>query len=307
MDPILALVEIPKISLAAEELFHIGPLKFTNSNLMMFIVMIGLSIFLITSTRKLSVVPGRRQAFVELIVESLRNFVVSTSGNPRLSRNIYPLMTTLFLFIICANYSGLLPGVGNSIVVHHEVAVPAAEVAEFRQLTPTERETRHIVEHDGNLYEREDFPLLRSPNADLNMTLAMAIIIVVLVQIVGIQTNGVGGYLSEFKNPLAIVEVFSRILSLSMRLFGNVFGGEVLVTVMYALTYAFVPAFFLAIEIFFGGIQAFVFITLSTIYLALAATAHHGGHDAAQSDAHGEHHGEGLVTEGAAAPLAGGD
>lgn len=306
MDPMFALVEIPKISLAAEELFRIGPLKFTNSNLTMFVVMIALATFLITSTRKLSMIPGRRQAFLELIIESLRNFVVSTSGNPRLSRNIFPLIATLFLFIICANYVGVLPGVGHAIHVAKEYPVPAAELAAVQRMTPEQRKTAHIVVHEGKFYEDLEVPLFRSPNADLNMTLAMAIIVVVLVQIVGIQANGVGGYLSEFKNPLAILEVFSRILSLGMRLFGNVFGGEVLITVMYALTFAFVPAFFLLIEIFFGGIQAFVFITLTTIYLAMAATPHHAaGHGA--KDAHGEHHGEGLVTEGAAAPLAGGD
>lgn len=307
MDLFLAQIEIPEISIAAEELFTVGPVKFTNSNLTMFVVMAALSIFLITSTRKLTMIPGRRQAFVELIVESLRNFVVSTSGNANLSRRIFPLMTTLFLFIICANYVGILPGVGHAIYVNKEYPVKAAELAEVQTLTPAQLKERHIVIHEGKFYEEHEVPLFRSPNADLNMTLAMSIIVVVLVQVVGIQTNGVGGYLSEFKNPLAILEVFSRILSLSMRLFGNVFGGEVLVTVMYALTYTLVPAFFLAIELFFGGIQAFVFITLSTIYLALAATSHHGAAHGAHDAAHDGHRGEAGVTERAAAPLAGGD
>ncbi len=306
MDFMLLFVypEIPKISLAAEELFSVGPVKFTNSNLMMFIVMIAVSVFLIGSTRKLTTIPGRRQAFVELMVESLRNFTAATSGNARLSRNIFPLVTTLFVFILCANYSGLLPGVG-SITLKKDVHVPAS--VDVAALSPEEIKAEHIIQKEGvYYYHDEKIPLLRSPNADLNMTLALAVIVVILVQIIGIQTNGVGGYLSEFKNPLAFVEVFSRILSLSMRLFGNVFGGEVLVTVMYALTYAFVPALFLLIELFFGAVQAFVFITLTIIYLALAATTHHGGHEA-HEEAHESPRGEGLVSDRAAAPLAGGD
>ncbi len=113
------------------------------------------------------------------------------------------------------------------------------------------------------------------------MTLALALIVMVLVQYYGIQANG-AGYFREFRNPMAIIELFSRILSLSLRLFGNIFGGEVLVTVMYALTFVLVPTLFLFLELFFGFIQALVFVVLTIIFISLAATEHHGGGHAAE-------------------------
>jgi F-type H+-transporting ATPase subunit a len=105
----------------------------------------------------------------------------------------------------------------------------------------------------------------------------------VLVQVAGIQAQGVGGYLKELLTPiplapLHIIGEFARILSLSFRLFGNVFGGEVLVTVMYSLTYVLIPTVFLGLEIFFGAIQALIFTVLTVIYFSLAV-AGHGGHD----------------------------
>lgn len=302
MDPIFA-ISIPKISLAAEELFHIGPLQITNANLTMLIVMIAIAVFFITSTRKLSMVPGRRQALVEFSVESLLNFTTATSGNPRLARKIFPLIFTLFVFILCANYAGLLPGVG-SIYVKKDVPVPAT--VSVAQLTPAERQAEDIIQKsDGKFYYHDEkVPIFRAPNADLNMTLAMALIVTVLVQYYGIQANG-AGYFREFKNPMAVIEVFSRILSLSLRLFGNIFGGEVLVTVMYALTFVFVPTLFLVLELFFGFIQALVFAVLTIIFISLAATEHeggHGAHDGSEPDERSP-----IATDLAAAPLGGGD
>lgn len=301
MDPMFA-ITIPKISLAPEELFHIGPLQITNSNLTMLIVMIAIAVFFIVSTRKLSTIPGRRQALVEFTIESLMNFTTSTSGNPRLARKIFPLIVTLFVFILCANYSGLLPGVG-SIYVKKDVPVPAS--VSVAQLTPAERQTEDIIQKsDGKFYYHDEkVPIFRSPNADLNMTLAMALIVTVLVQYYGIQANG-AGYFREFKNPMAIIELFSRVLSLSLRLFGNIFGGEVLVTVMYALTFVLVPTLFLFLELFFGFIQALVFVVLTIIFISLAATEHEGGHGAHD----GEHDERSpIATDLAAAPLGGGD
>ncbi len=302
MGPMFA-ISIPTISLAPEELFHIGPLQITNSNLVMMIVIIAIAVFFITSTRKLTTVPGRRQALVEYTVESLLSFTVSTSGNAKLARKIFPLIVTLFVFILCANYSGLLPGVG-SIYITKDVPVPASVAV--AQLTPEERQTEHVIQKgDGKYYyQGEHVPIFRSPNADLNMTLALALIVMVLVQYYGIRANGVG-YFREFRNPMAIIELFSRTLSLSLRLFGNIFGGEVLVTVMYALTFVLVPTLFLFLELFFGFIQALVFVVLTIIFISLAATEHHGGGHAAAS---GEHDLRSpIADELSAAPLGGGD
>lgn len=274
-------ISIPRVSLPAEELFKIGPLEITNSNLTMMIVMVAIFIFFITIVRKLAIVPGRRQALAELAVDGLLGFTVSTAGSRSLGRRIFPLAATLFIFILCANYSGLLPGVG-SIYIKKDVLIEQSAVG---GLKPEEKE-RLITKEDGKQYlHDEEVPIFRSPNADLNMTLAMALIVVVLVQYLGIRSHGPGGYIKElftpaFLGPIHIIGELSRIISLAFRLFGNIFGGEVLVTMMYALTFVLIPTIFLGLELFFGLIQALIFTILTIIYVQLAVSGH--------GDAHGE-------------------
>jgi F-type H+-transporting ATPase subunit a len=284
MGPIIA-ITIPKISLPAEELFHIGPVKITNSNLMMLIVMVALVVFFALATRKLAVVPGRRQAFVESAIEGLLGFTTSTAGDRHLARRIFPLIATLFIFILVANYSGLLPGIG-SIYIHKDVPVTGTTVATMSAADKAKENIQQLP--DGTFVAKDEkVPLFRSPNADLNMTLGMALIVVVLVQVMGVRSHGLGGYLKElatpaFLTPIHIIGELSRVISLSFRLFGNIFGGEVLVTVMYALTYLIIPTVFLGLEVFFGAIQALLFSVLTIIYISLAV----GGHGEAQVEAH---------------------
>ncbi|MFT4037853.1 MAG: FoF1 ATP synthase subunit a, partial [Thermomicrobiales bacterium] len=149
-------------------------------------------------------------------------------------------------------------------------------------------------------------PLFRAPNADLNMTLAMALVTFTTIQVAGIRAHGVGGRIKHmadppFLFPIEVVSEFGRIISLSARLFGNVFAGEVLLGVMYALANAvkiaiiplFVPVIFIFLELLFGTIQALVFALLTAIYVTMAGgdsghgdEAHGHGHDA-----EGDHHG----------------
>jgi F-type H+-transporting ATPase subunit a len=278
MDTVFA-INIPHVSLPAEELFKIGPLEITNSNLTMIIVMAAIVIFFITVVRKLAIVPGRRQALAELAVDGLLGFTTTTAGSKRLGRRIFPLAATLFIFILCANYSGLLPGVG-SIYIKKDVAVDVAAVA---NLKPEEKD-RLITKADGMQYlHDEEVPIFRSPNADLNMTIAMALIVVVLVQYMGIRAHGPFGYIKElftpvFLGPIHIIGELSRIISLAFRLFGNIFGGEVLVTMMYALTFVLIPTLFLGLELLFGLIQALVFTILTIIYIQLAVAGHGDSH-----------------------------
>ncbi|MCC6945098.1 MAG: F0F1 ATP synthase subunit A, partial [Thermomicrobiales bacterium] len=139
-------------------------------------------------------------------------------------------------------------------------------------------------------------PFLRPPTADLNMTLAMALVTFVAVQVYGIRAHGVVGRLKHmadppFLFPIELISEFSRIISLSARLFGNVFAGEALLGVMYAIGAKvsiavipiFVPVIFLFLELMFGTIQALVFAMLTLIYIAVAA-AH--GHDDEHEDEH---------------------
>lgn len=281
-------INIPRVSLPAEELFKIGPLEITNSNLTMAVVMAAILIFFILVVRKLSIIPGRRQALAELTVDGLLGFTISTAGSRSLGRKIFPLAATLFIFILCANYSGLLPGVG-SIYIKKDVVVTPSEVSSLT----AEQQKRVIKKADGLQYlHDEQVPIFRSPNADLNMTIGMALIVVILVQYLGIRSHGPGGYLKElftpvFLGPIHIIGEISRIISLSFRLFGNIFGGEVLVTMMYALTFVVIPTVFLGLELLFGLIQALIFTILTIIYIQLAVVGHgdaHGDEEAEHED-----------------------
>ena len=153
--------------------------------------------------------------------------------------------------------------------------------------------TQHLVSLQEEAAEEEHeevlVPFLRPPTADLNMTLAMALITFTAVQIYGIRAHGFVGRLKHmadppFLFPIEVISELSRIISLSARLFGNVFAGEALLAVMYAISAkAFfvvlpvvVPVIFIFLELMFGTIQALVFAMLTLIYIAVAA-AH--GHD----------------------------
>jgi F-type H+-transporting ATPase subunit a len=262
--------------LAPEELFSIGPVHVTNSMFTTLLVVLFVSLLAIWLTRRMQLIPNGRQNFLEVIVEGLLGLIESAAGH-RVGRIILPLIGTLFVYIVAANWFALLPGVGT-ILYHGE----------------------------------HDVPLLRAPNSDYNMTFAMALLTIVIVQVAGFAAHGFGGHLKEYRNPFNIIDEFARLLSLSVRLFANVFAGEVLVGVMLALSFlaleyflffAFaVPAMFLALEVFFGAIQALVFALLSLIYISLAVGGHGEGHDVEHdaSVAHADDQAAPLTQESAA-------
>jgi F-type H+-transporting ATPase subunit a len=132
-------------------------------------------------------------------------------------------------------------------------------------------------------------PGFESPNSNLSITAAMAIIVFVLCQALAIKTNGLGGYLKEFviPNPLHILTELSRPLSLSLRLFGNIYAGGVLVHTLLAIA-PFITFMFLGLELFVGAVQALIFTMLSLVFLTIAVTPHHGheAHEEAHAAAH---------------------
>ncbi|MEA2527641.1 MAG: F-type H+-transporting ATPase subunit a [Thermomicrobiales bacterium] len=302
------------VELAAEKLFSIGPITFTNSMLMMFIVMGLLLIIFSSIARKAQTVPSRGQGVIELIVEFLLGLVEGTAGRG-LGRRIFPLIAGLFIFIAFSNYSGLLPGVGTIGYWHKESTAETANVQTddhgteattgeeaAKEETTTGTEAINVDSEGGDAAHAEEHhkvlvPFLRAPNADLNMTLAMALITFLVVQVVGIQAHGVGGRIKHMASPwwifpLEVIQEFARIVSLSFRLFGNIFAGEVLLAVMYAMAAAIkialipvlFPVVFLFLEVLFGTIQALVFALLTLIYITLAASGHD---DHAEEHAHG--------------------
>src|SRR5215203_2116136 len=177
------------VEIAAETLFHLGPIPVTNSMLTMVAIMVLiLGVFTLVA-RRAQLVPGRTQGYVELIVDYLIGLVDGTAGK-RNGRRIFPLVAGLFIFILFSNLSGLFPGVGSIGVwreeeVEEESSAAAVEPSTTRQWAqegegeadPAEIEGEETAAHDeGEEHHEVLVPLLRPPTADLNMTLAMALV-----------------------------------------------------------------------------------------------------------------------------------
>ena len=261
------------VSIKPETLFEIGPLHFTNSFLTMLLVMGFLLVVGILVARSATLVPTHGQSIFEMAAEFILGLVGSAAGRD-VGRRIFPLIGGLFIFIIVANYAGLLPGVGT-IGVYKEEEEDHAQVAAVASYVAAEEEGHGEVL----------VPFFRSPSADLNMTLAMSTFVVIVVQIAGIMAFGVVGRIKHMADPwwlfpLEVIQELARIVSLGFRLFGNIFAGEVLIAVMVAFgaaTYfilAPVTTVFLFLEVLFGFVQALVFALLTLIYLALATSGH---------------------------------
>jgi F-type H+-transporting ATPase subunit a len=248
------------VSIKAETLFSIGPFKVTNSMIGALLASAILLVLAWLFTRRQSLIPGRLQGLIELPVEWLGGIV---AGSTSRWRGYVSLILAFFLMILTANWLGLLPGVGTIGVMH----------------------------------EHELVPFVRPASADLNFTLGLAIVSFVVFVWWGVRINGVGGYLKELVGeprymaplmfPIHTISELSRLVSLSMRLFGNVFAGEVLLATMLALTTAavfvlplafFVPAIFLGLELLFGLVQALVFALLAMTYITMAIAEHEGAH-----------------------------
>jgi F-type H+-transporting ATPase subunit a len=245
----------PLVPLSAEPVFHIGPLAVTNSMFFGFATAIAVLIIFTLAAKRTQLHPVSKFAFlVETLIEFLFNVAHENFGDRKRAAKHLPLLVTLFTFILISNLSGLIPGVG-SIVTQ----------------TPT-----------GQV------PLLRAFTTDLNGTLALAVLTIGLVQFYAIKELGIVAHLKHYftdkpYNPmnlfLGCIEVMSefiRILTLSMRLFGVIYAGEVLIHAVGELAgnfgwAAMVPAYLM--EIFFCLIQAYIFVMLTTVYLSIA-TAH---------------------------------
>lgn len=253
-------------TLASEIIGHIGSFEIRNTMLMAWIAMAILAIAAVSlKMTKYKRVPGRFQAMMEMIVEGLFNFCDSILQDKRITRIAFPLVATLFLFILLSNWMGILPGVGS---------ITVAEM------------------HNGELLR---FPLLRSMNADVNVTLAFSLISVIFTQVLGVVTIGILPYLSKYfvapwKKPyligtfvgiLEFIGEFARLVSFTFRLFGNIFAGEVLLVVTFFFVPYIMPIPFLGMELFVGVIQALVFAMLTLVFIKMAVTAHdHGDHQA---------------------------
>jgi F-type H+-transporting ATPase subunit a len=291
------------VELAAETLWEVGPVHITNSMFMMFVVMALILIVFTLIARGARFIPGRAQSVVEMIVEFILDLVEGTAGR-RIGRRIFPLVSGIFIFILFANFSGLLPGVGT-ITLDKGDDSHAEETALVAQAdTESEADEHAATDDHGEAAAGEEehhstaVPIMRPPTADLNMTLAMSLLTFVVVQIAGVSAHGIGGRIKHmadppFLFPIEVISELSRIISLAARLFGNVFAGEVLLGVMYGMANAIkialvpvvFPVVFIFLEVLFGTIQALVFALLTLIYITLAA-AGHDDHEHDETHAH---------------------
>ncbi|MEK9151619.1 MAG: F0F1 ATP synthase subunit A [Patescibacteria group bacterium] len=243
-----------EISIAAEKLFSIGSFPVTNALLIGFLVSVFLVIVTQIAARKMKLIPRGVQNIFEIIFEGLLSFIESVLQDKAQSRKFFPLIATIFLFVLFSNWIGLLPGMGTIGL-------------------------SHMKEGQATI-----IPFLRSTSADLNFTIALSLMVVLTIQFSGIMALGIVKYgkkffVSPFRKPygigmvmglLELVSEFAKLLSFSFRLFGNVFAGEILLTVMLHLVPYFIPLPFLFLEIFVGLIQAAVFAMLTLVFLKMA-------------------------------------
>ncbi len=242
------------ISINAEPLFELAGIPITNSIVVTWVVSALLILFAFSVSRvlKLGGKLSRLQLISEMMIEGLHNLVLGIAGTAK-ARLFFPLVATFFLFIIVSNWSGILPGAGT-------------------------------IGINRMLHGKETFvPFLRAPTADINTTLALSLISMVLVQVWGFSHLGFS-YLKKFfnfSNPinffvgiLELISDLSKVISFTFRLFGNIFAGEVLLAVIAYLLPVLAPVPFVGLEIFVGFIQALVFGMLSLVFFNMATLAH---------------------------------
>jgi F-type H+-transporting ATPase subunit a len=263
-------------TLFAEPIAHVGEFTITNSLLSSWMTMVILLVFFFTLSRKIRKIPRGVQNIFEIILEKALELADSVTGDRSKSEKFLPITLALFLFILINNWLGLLPGFGTIGFVEHA---------------------------EGHL---TFIPLLRGGSADLNFTLALALFSVIMANVMGIIMVGAWEHFNKFINLKAfmsiprevkkdisvllvnpikafvgIVEIIgeiAKVASLSFRLFGNVFAGEVLLASMAALFAYFLPLPFMFLEIIVGLIQALIFAMLTLVFMTIATQNHSEEH-----------------------------
>lgn len=240
------------ISIRAENLQSFIGIPITNSILATFLLLgILLLLVLALKSKKISLIPSGLQNFLEIAIEALDNLASSVAEGK--ARVFMPIFAGSFFFVLLSNFLGLIPGFGS--VGFWEI----------------EKGEKVLV------------PLLRGPTADLNTTLALALISVFLTQFFGIKYLHLKYFTKfiNFKGPiqffvgiLETVSEFAKIISFAFRLFGNIFAGEVLLTVIAFLMPIIAPIPFMGMELFVGFIQALVFSLLTAVFLSVATAEH---------------------------------
>ncbi|HRN96536.1 MAG TPA: F0F1 ATP synthase subunit A [Candidatus Levybacteria bacterium] len=241
-------------SIGPEILFSIFGIPFYNTFVSTLLVDAVLLAIVFVIYKNINRIPGTLQSIFEMLIDYFHSLVEQISGDR--VKAIFPWVASFFIVILFSNFLGLLPGVGSIGFEHH-----------------------------GDHGEHHFIPLLRPGTSDFNMTLALAVVSVVATHSIGIRYTGLRDYLSRFfsLNPiylfvgiLELVSEVTKLFSLSFRLFGNIFAGEVVLATISGLFAFIAPIPFLMLESIVAMVQALVFAMLTMVFMSILSTPHHG-------------------------------
>ncbi len=285
--------KLQPIQIQPEVIFTIFGFPITNTLIGTWISIIFLFLVFFLGTRRRDLIPSGMQNVVEWIVEYLLNLTESVAGTVK-ARKFFPLVATFFIFILFCNLLDIFPGVDTIGTVNLE----ALKVAHLS--APTSFFL--LGEYSNKLT-----PWVRPGTSDLNLTLALALVSVIVTQIFGFYTLGAKQHLSKYFNFKALfthgfqgpIEFFvglieiitelSRILSFSFRLFGNIFAGSAVLAVFAWLLPFVSDAVFIPLELFVGFVQALIFALLTLVFLEIATTSEEDVEEVTEKEAFKEY------------------
>jgi F-type H+-transporting ATPase subunit a len=269
--------KLQPIQIPPEVIFYIGPLPVTNTLIGTWISIIALLLVFFFGTRRRDLIPSGMQNAVEWIVEYLLNLTEGVSGKIK-ARKFFPLVATFFIFILFCNLLDVFPGVDTIGTVN-------LERLKLAHLSPP---TSFFL---LGAYTDKLTPWIRPGTSDLNLTLALALVSVIVTQIFGFYTLGAKQQLSKyfnfkafkqgFQGPIVffvglieLVTEISRILSFSFRLFGNIFAGSAVLAVFAFILPFIADVIFIPLELFVAFVQALIFALLTLVFLEIGTSSH---------------------------------
>jgi F-type H+-transporting ATPase subunit a len=285
--------KLQPIQIQPEVIFYLGPLPVTNALLGTWISIIALLLVFFFGTRRRDLIPSGMQNALEWIVEYLLNLTESVAGKVK-AKKFFPLVATFFIFILFCNLLDVFPGVDT---------IGAVNLATLRSAHLSPPTTFFLLGE----YTDKLIPWVRPGTSDLNLTLALALVSVIVTQIFGFYTLGAKQHLSKYFNFKALfthgfqgpIEFFvglieiitelSRILSFSFRLFGNIFAGSAVLAVFAWLLPFVSDAVFIPLELFVGFVQALIFALLTLVFLEIATTSHEDVEEVTEKEAFKEY------------------
>jgi F-type H+-transporting ATPase subunit a len=304
-------IQLPPENLTSAPLFTFfgSPVYLTNTLVAVLLADILLIILALVARRGLKEIPGGFSHIMEMLVEFLYNLSEQIVG-AKWAPKIFPIAGTIFIFLLAANWMHFIPGVDSIGLLHHaeaggrgfETAQVAGTNIHYLRVddpsgipVPTTSEEGGEgaqLEEEGGLYTVT--PFVRTAATDINVPLGLAIVAFVTIQAFGVIGLG-WGYLAKFVNTPGLarggmgfmdfgVGLFElvlepvKIISLTFRLLGNIFGGGILVAVVSTLIAFMIPAGLYLLELFIGALQAYIFAVLTLVFSSVAMAGHGGDH-----------------------------